>query len=107
MKLKTVALFSVLAFGAASVHATDTQKQQQKSSAGVPEPVATKQPFEKLDTDRDGFLNHTEAAGDRDAASRFHELDRNRDEKVSRAEYDAWQKAASSSAAGGSGAGKR
>jgi hypothetical protein len=94
MKLHALAaILAAATFGAASAYAGDA-------------PIAKKQPFEKLDKDKDGFLGHSEAAADRDAASRFDELDTNGDEKVSRAEYDAWQTSGSSSAAGASGTAK-
>lgn len=98
--------FSLLVFAAASTYAGENAKDKSASQAspaasGASEPQAKKQPFGKLDTDRDGYLGHSEAAADRDAASRFDQLDTDGDEKVSRAEYDAWDKGGSKGAASG------
>jgi len=44
--------------------------------------------FHGLDLDGDGFLSLAEAAGLRDIVTRFDKADRNRDGKLSRAEFE-------------------
>lgn len=98
--------FSLLAVAGASAYAGEAARDKSASqaspaAAGASEPQAKKQPFAKLDTDKDGYLGHIEAAADRDAASRFDQLDTDGDEKVSRAEYDAWDRSGAKGAASG------
>ena len=91
---------ALAAFSAGAMGAGDESTQSKQGAAGTNAPQPKKQPFEKLDNDGDGFLGHTEAAADRDAASRFHELDTDADKKVSRAEYDAWNPGGDAAASG-------
>jgi hypothetical protein len=81
--------------------AGDESKQDKQGAAGASAPQPKKQPFAKLDTDGDGILGHAEAAADKDAASRFHEIDTDDDQKVSKAEYEAWNPGGGAAATGG------
>ena len=56
--------------------------------------------FSRLDKDGDGFIGHGGAAADADAKSRFHALDKNNDQKISREEYAASKDGAASASAG-------
>lgn len=82
--------FSLLAFAGAPLHAAG---DKDKAAA------AKKESFAKLDKDGDGFIGRIEAAADADAKSKFERLDADKDQKLSREEYEAWGRAA----AGGSG----
>lgn len=96
--------FSLLAFagaayaneGAKEKSASETKPSMSGSAStgGSSGGAAKKDDFAKLDNDGDGFVGHIEAAADPDAKSRFHELDKNQDRKLSRREYDAWKSAA-------------
>jgi Ca2+-binding EF-hand superfamily protein len=58
--------------------------------------------FRALDYNGDGYVSAAEAAGFRDIVTRFDKADRNRDGKLSRAEFARLkQRSASNSAAGG------
>lgn len=82
----------VAAFGSASLTgALAAGEKKDQEAAGVGTPQAVKQPFEKLDTDNDGNIGHSEAMADEDAGSKFHELDTNDDLVLSREEYAAWE----------------
>jgi len=57
----------------------------------VAEPLAPQdrpEAFRILDTDKDGFLSRQEAAVEPEVAANFDRADRNRDGKLSFAEYD-------------------
>ncbi len=88
---------SLLAFAGAPF-AADRDKDKSAASGGSAG-VAKKEPFAKLDKDGDGFLGRSEAAADADARSKFGQLDADKDQKLSRQEYEAW----GSAAAGASG----
>lgn len=100
MKLATPLLigFSLLAFAGAPLHAAG-DKDQAAAAGGASTAAAKKEAFSKLDKDGDGFVGRIEAAADADAKSKFEQLDADQDQKLSRAEYEAWGRAA----AGGSG----
>lgn len=57
--------------------------------------------FRALDLNGDGYVSAAEAAGFRDIVTRFDRADRNRDGKLSRAEFARLKQGAVSSAAGG------
>lgn len=57
--------------------------------------------FRALDLNGDGYVSAAEAAGFRDIVTRFDRADRNRDGRLSRAEYARLKKMEASSAAGG------
>lgn len=104
--------FSLLAFSSASALANEEAKRQ-PSASGASSPSGTSaevKSFAELDTNNDGSLGRMEAAADADAKSRFEKLDRNRDQKLSRSEYESAQQQSSSakgqSAAAGASQGK-
>lgn len=43
--------------------------------------------FDKLDTDRDGFISRTESSEDQRIAERFERLDVNNDDRLDKAEF--------------------
>ena len=57
--------------------------------------------FRALDLNGDGYVSAAEAAGFGEIVTRFDRADRNRDGKLSRAEFARLKQAAASSAAGG------
>lgn len=93
--------FSLLAFASASAYAGEDKANGAQAGASA-QLEAKKDKFSALDDDGDGFVGHMEAAADPDAASKFHELDKNKDLKLSRAEYQAFAAASASKEAGAS-----
>jgi hypothetical protein len=89
--------FSLVAFAGAPLHAAGDKDKA--AAGGASAGAAKKESFSKLDKDGDGFVGRVEAAADADAKSKFEQLDANKDQKLSRQEYEAWGRAA----AGGSG----
>lgn len=63
------------------------------TSSGGSASDGNKESFASLDKDNDGMIGRVEAAADVDAKSQFDRLDSNQDQKLSRAEYEAWDKA--------------
>ena len=107
MKRTQILVAAALAAFAGSVVAGGEATQDKQGAAGASAPQPKKQPFSKLDTDGDGFLGHSETAADRDAASRFHEIDANKYQKLSRAEYEAWNPGDAAATGGTSGKQKK
>ena len=58
------------------------------ASAPLSRPSSAHSSFDGLDVDGDGKLSLAEAAGYGDIVTRFHRLDRNRDGKLTKAEFD-------------------
>ena len=58
------------------------------TAAGAQADKTTDAYFRSLDLNGDGFVSLSEAAGDEVVVSRFDRADKNRDGKLSRAEYD-------------------
>ena len=58
--------------------------------------------FSKLDTDNDGYLGLMEAAADQNAKQHFNKLDSNRDNRISRSEWEAASSSTGSSSSPGS-----
>jgi Ca2+-binding EF-hand superfamily protein len=63
--------------------------------------------FRALDLNGDGYVSSAEAAGFRDVVTRFSKADRNRDGKLSRAEYARLKRMQSASSAAGGTASRR
>ena len=63
--------------------------------------------FRALDYNGDGYVSQAEAAGFRDIVTRFSKADRNRDGKLSRAEYARLKRMESASSAAGGSASRR
>jgi hypothetical protein len=69
----------------------ESKKDKASSSAGSTAPAldtVDEQRFKALDIDGDGAISKAEAAGNADLVKGFDRADRNRDGKLSRAEYD-------------------
>lgn len=64
----------------------------ESAAAGASAPLSRPSPahssFDGLDVDADGKLSLAEAAGYGDIVTRFHRLDRNKDGKLTKAEFD-------------------
>ena len=58
------------------------------ASASPLRPASTNSPFDGMDVDGDGKLSLAEAAGHGDIITRFHRVDRNKDGKLTKAEFD-------------------
>lgn len=58
------------------------------ASAPLLRPASAHSSFDGLDVDGDGKLSLAEAAGYGDIVTRFHRLDRNKDGKLTKAEFD-------------------
>jgi len=58
------------------------------ASAPLSRPPSVHSSFDGLDVDGDGKLSLAEAAGYGDIVTRFHRLDRNKDGKLTKAEFD-------------------
>jgi sporulation protein YlmC with PRC-barrel domain len=98
--------FSLLAFAGAAYAQQSQQQQSQQSNQqqqSNQEQQPPRQSFRQLDKDGDGFLGMAEAAADTNATSRFRELDRNGDYKLSQQEYQSGQQGSQSASSGASG----
>ncbi len=58
------------------------------ASAAPAEPAPAENPVQSLDHNRDGRLALSEAAGEADIVSKFRRADRNKDGKLTKAEYE-------------------
>lgn len=106
MTLKPLVLsFSLLAFAGASAFADEKKQSQQSQPQQSQAKSGQQKSFSELDRDNDGSLSRMEAAADADAKSRFEQLDQNRDQKLSRSEYQDAQSQATSKGQQGQSAG--
>ena len=96
--MKSKALAIGVSFAAlAGMSACGMLGEDRDAAAGGSTPTPQKESFSTLDKDNDGMVSRTEAAADADAASRFEKLDANKDERLSRSEYEGRGSAAGSS----------
>jgi Ca2+-binding EF-hand superfamily protein len=77
------------------------------AATGVQADSATDSYFRSLDLNGDGYVSSAEAAGFRDIVIRFDKADRNRDGKLSRAEFARLKSMQAASSATGGTANKR
>jgi hypothetical protein len=102
MKLKTALAIAVAAAFALPVAAQTSADADRSASTEKAERGATaKGGFAGIDKNRDGYLSRDEAR-DAEWNSRFSELDKDNDDRLSRSEFDAMQ--AGAGATGGSSA---
>ena len=95
--MKTSVAIAVSLILATGVALADKKKKESASTgSSAPAVVLSEEherAFQALDLDGDGAISLAEAAGNREIVTRFDRADRNRDGKLSRAEYEAMWKA--------------